>query len=158
MLWEDKEITTQETCRCFFVSFVYYFWRCWLFVFVRGLSLVASSGGSSLVVEHGLLTAGASLVAEPGFWGAGVGGCGEGLSCPLPCGVILDGDQTHVPCISVWILNHWTGGVLLLLSFPTLGGISWLSLHWNNKRCLYSLSSSLRGLFSPLKKKLREGH
>ena len=47
----------------------------------------------------------------------------RGLAAPCR-GVILDGDQTHVPCISVWILSHWTGGVLLLLSFPTLGGIS----------------------------------
>ena len=45
----------------------------------RALSLVAESGGSSRVVVHGLLTAAASLVAEPGLWGTRasvVAGCG----------------------------------------------------------------------------------
>ena len=44
-----------------------YFWQCWLFVAARGLSLVAMSGGHSLAVVLGLLTAVAPLVAEKGL-------------------------------------------------------------------------------------------
>ena len=35
-----------------------------------GFSLVVASGGSSLVVVHGLLIAVASLVTERGLWGS----------------------------------------------------------------------------------------
>ena len=41
-----------------------YFWLCWVFVAVCGLSLVVASGGYSLVVVHRLLVAVASLVSE----------------------------------------------------------------------------------------------
>ena len=41
------------------------YWRlCWVIVAACSLSLVAESGGHSLVVVDGLLIAGASLVAE----------------------------------------------------------------------------------------------
>ena len=52
----------------FIYLFIYYLWPCWVFVSVRGLSLVAASGGHSssrcaglslsrpLVAEHGLQT------------------------------------------------------------------------------------------------------
>ena len=47
------------------IRFIYfYFWLCWVFVAVCGLSLVAVSGGYSLVVVHGFLIEMASLVAE----------------------------------------------------------------------------------------------
>ena len=47
-----------------FYLFIYiYFWLCWVFVSVRGLSLVAVSGGHSSSRCAGL-TAAASLVAE----------------------------------------------------------------------------------------------
>ena len=39
----------------------------WACIAACGLSLVAASGGYSLVVVHGLLTAVASLVAEGGL-------------------------------------------------------------------------------------------
>ena len=44
-----------------------FFWLCWVFVAVRGLSLVAASWGHFLVVVLGLLIAVASLVAEHGL-------------------------------------------------------------------------------------------
>ena len=40
-----------------------YFWLCWVFIAVHRLSLVAASGGYSLVA-HGILIAMASLAAE----------------------------------------------------------------------------------------------
>ena len=42
--------------------FSFFFWLLWVFVVARGLSLVAESGGYSLVVVCGLLTAVASSV------------------------------------------------------------------------------------------------
>ena len=49
---------------CFF--FKIYFWLRWVFVALRGLSLLAASGGYSVAVR-GLLIAVASLVAEHGL-------------------------------------------------------------------------------------------
>ena len=46
-------------------SFIY-FWLCWVFIAVQGLSLVAVSGVYSVAV-HGLLIAAASLVAKHGL-------------------------------------------------------------------------------------------
>ena len=46
---------------------MYLFWLLWVFVTVRGFSLVRVSGGSSLVVLHGLLVVVASLAAEHGL-------------------------------------------------------------------------------------------
>ena len=43
----------------FFLSFN--FWLCWVFTALPRLSLVSANGGYSLVVVHGLLTAGVSL-------------------------------------------------------------------------------------------------
>ena len=41
-----------------------YFWLCWVFLAVHGLSPAVTSRVSSLVVVHGLLTVMASLAAE----------------------------------------------------------------------------------------------
>ena len=46
-----------------------YFWLCWVSVTAPGLSLVAVSGGYSLVAMHELLIALTSLVVEPGLQG-----------------------------------------------------------------------------------------
>ena len=54
-----------------------YFWLCWFFVAVQGLSLVVASRGYSLVAGCGLLIAVASLVAEHGLWlGHSLSSCG----------------------------------------------------------------------------------
>ena len=50
----------------FFIYFIY-FWLRWVFVAVRGLPLVAGSGGLLFVAVSGLLIAVASLVAEHGL-------------------------------------------------------------------------------------------
>ena len=50
-----------------FFKKIIYFWLHWVFVVVRGLSLVAVSGGYSFVAVHGLLIAVASFVAEHGL-------------------------------------------------------------------------------------------
>ena len=51
----------------FFLNKFIYFWLRWVFVAVRGLSLVAVRGGYSFVAVHRLLIAVASLVAEHGL-------------------------------------------------------------------------------------------
>ena len=53
----------------YFLNLFYfiYFWLHWVFVAVRGLSLVAASGGYSTLPLRGLLIAVASLVAEHGL-------------------------------------------------------------------------------------------
>ena len=44
-----------------------FIWPCWVFIATRGFSLVAASGGYSLVAMWELLTAVASLIAERGL-------------------------------------------------------------------------------------------
>ena len=65
-----------------------------------GFSLVAASGGYSLVVVGGLLIAVPSFVVEHRFQGvwASVAACG--LSCPVACGILLD--QGPNPCPLHW--------------------------------------------------------
>ena len=48
-------------------SFFFVFWLHWVFIAVRGLSLVAASGGYSSLRCAGLLIAVASLVVEHGL-------------------------------------------------------------------------------------------
>ena len=47
--------------------FYLYFWLRWVFVAARGLSLVAGSGGCSLVARRRLLAAVASLIVGHGL-------------------------------------------------------------------------------------------
>ena len=57
-----------QTTSSLFYWLIYYFCLCWVFIaLLCGLSLVAVSGGCSLIVVCGLLTAVASLVAEHGL-------------------------------------------------------------------------------------------
>ena len=76
-----------------------YFWLCWVFVSVRGLSPVAASGDHSssrctglslsrpLVVEHGSRRAGSVVAAH-------------GPSCSAACGILPD--QGSNPCPLHW--------------------------------------------------------
>lgn len=59
-----------------------YFWLHWVSIAELGLSLIAASGSSSLVVEHGLLIEVASLVPQHGLSGhVGSAVVARGLSC-----------------------------------------------------------------------------
>ena len=40
----------------------------------------------------------------------------RGLSCPVACKILLDQDQTCLPCIGRRTLNHWTTRAVLVLS------------------------------------------
>ena len=85
-----------------------YFWLCWVFIAVHGLSLVVESGDYSLVVVCWFLSAVASLVAEHRLYGAGasvavarglshcrsqalehrLSSSAHGLSCSVACGIL----------------------------------------------------------------------
>ena len=83
-----------------------------------GFSLVAASGGHSLLARHRLLIAVASFVVEHGFYGGGLRSCGSwaldpvltvvvhGLSCSVACGVFLDQ-------VSNLRVLHWEHRVLV---------------------------------------------
>ena len=65
---------------CIFFLIIYlfiYFWLCWVFVSVRGLSLVAASGGHSSLRCTGPLTSTASLVAEHRLQTRRLSSCGS---------------------------------------------------------------------------------
>ena len=99
-----------------FIYFKYlfiYFWLCWVFVSVRGLSLVVASGGHSssqcadlslsrplLLRSTGSRRAGSAIVAQAQqLW----------LTClvaPRHVGSSQTRARTRVPCIGRQILNH----------------------------------------------------
>ena len=63
-----------------FILFIYlfiYLWLCWVFVSVRGLSLVVASGGSLFIAVRGPLTIAASLVAEHRLQTRRLSNCGS---------------------------------------------------------------------------------
>ena len=53
--------TIPSSFHCFLICLFIYFWLCWIFISVPGLSLAAVSGGYSLDVVCALLIAVASL-------------------------------------------------------------------------------------------------
>ena len=89
-----------------------YFSVHWVLVAACRLSLVVASGGYSLVAEHGLLIATASLTAEHQFASLVQVVVVHGLSCPVACGPGLLLDQGLNLCPLHWQvdaqpLGHW---------------------------------------------------
>ena len=85
------------TVFCLFVLnlFIIYFWLCWVFVSVRGLSLVVASGGHS-----SSRCAGLSLSWRTGSRRAGSVVVAHGPSCSAACGIFPD--QGSNPCPLHW--------------------------------------------------------
>ena len=87
----------------FFLNFIYlfiYLWLCWVFVSVRGLSLVVASGGHS-----SLRCAGLSLSRPLPLWSTGSRRAGSvivahGPSCSAARGIFPD--QASNPCPLHW--------------------------------------------------------
>ena len=65
------------------------------------LSLVAETGGDSLVAVHRVLTAVAPLAVEYRPWA-------HGLSCPAACGIFQDQGSNQRSCIARQMLSPWT--------------------------------------------------
>ena len=81
-------------------SLFLYFWLCWVFVSVRGLSPVAASGGHSSSGCTGLSLSRPLLLRSTGSRCAGSVVVAHGLSCPAACGILPD--QGSNPCPLHW--------------------------------------------------------
>ena len=83
----------------YFILFIY-LWLCWVFVSVRGLSLVAASGGHSSSRCAGLSLSRPLLLRSTGSRRAGSVVVVHGLSCSAACGIFPD--QGSNPCPLHW--------------------------------------------------------
>ena len=79
---------------------LFYFWLCWVFVSVRGLSLVAASGGHSSSRCAGLSLSWPLLLRSTGSRRAGSVIVAHGPSCSMACGIFPD--QGSNPCPLHW--------------------------------------------------------
>ena len=92
--------------KCYFLFFFFlinlfiYFWLCWVFVSVRGLSLVVASGGHSSLRCAGLSLSRPLLLRSTGSRHAGSVVVARGPSCPAACGIFPD--QGSNPCPLHW--------------------------------------------------------
>ena len=87
----------------FFKLIIYlfiYFWLCWVFVSVRGLSPVAASGGHSSSRCAGLSLSRPLLLRRTGSRRAGSVVVAHGPSCSAACGIFTD--QGSNPCPLHW--------------------------------------------------------
>ena len=81
--------------------FIYLFiWLCWVFVSVRGLSLVAASGGHSSSRCAGLSLSRPLLLQSTGSRRPGSVVVAHGPSCSAACGIFPD--QGSNPCPLHW--------------------------------------------------------
>ena len=81
------------------LSFIY-FWLCWVFVSMRGLSVVAASGGHSSSRCAGLSLSRLLLLRSTGSRRAGSVVVVHGPSCSAACGIFPD--QGSNPCPLHW--------------------------------------------------------
>ena len=77
-----------------------YFWLCWVFVSVRGLSLVVASGGHSSLRCAGFSLSRPLLLRSTGSRHAGSAIVAHGPSCSAACGILPDQDSNPCPL-------HW---------------------------------------------------
>ena len=84
---------------CFFCFFIY-FWLCWVFVSVRGLSPVAASEGHSSSRCAGLSLSRPLLLRSTGSRHAGSATVAHGPSRSAACGIFPD--QGSNPCPLHW--------------------------------------------------------
>ena len=78
----------------------FFFWLCWVFVSVRGLSLVAASGGHSSSRCAGLSLSWPLLLRSTSSRRAGSVVVAHGPSCSAACGIFPD--QGSNPCPLHW--------------------------------------------------------
>ena len=87
--------------QCIFKIYLFiYFWLCWVFVSVRGLSLVVASGGHSSLRCTGLSLSRPLLLWSTGSRRAGSVIVAHGPSCSTACGIFPD--QGSNPCPLHW--------------------------------------------------------
>ena len=83
-----------------FIYLFIYLWLCWVFVSVRGLSLVVASGGHSSSRCAGLSLSRPLLLRSTGSTRAGSVIVAHGPSCSAACGIFPD--QGWNPCPLHW--------------------------------------------------------
>ena len=83
-----------------FLGLFIYFWLCWVFVSVWGLSLVAASGGQSSSQCAGLWLSRPLLLQSTGSRRASSVIVAHGPSCSTACGIFPD--QGSNPCPLHW--------------------------------------------------------
>ena len=118
-------------CRFFFLInlFIYlfiYFWLCWVFISVRGLSLVVASGGHSSLWCTGLSLLWPLLLWSTGSRRSGSVVVAHGPSCSAACGIFPD--QGSNPCPL-----HWQADSQPLHHQGSPVGIFWFPLSENYK-------------------------
>ena len=84
----------------FFFNLFIHLWLCWVFVSVRGLSLVVASGGHSSSRCAGLLLSRPLLLRSTGSRRAGSVIVAHGPSCSVACGIFPDQGSNLCPL-------HW---------------------------------------------------
>ena len=90
---------SEHTVFFFFFNFIY-LWLCWVFVSVRGLSLVVASGGHSSPRCADLSLSRPLLLRSTGSRCAGSVIVAHGPSCSVACGIFPD--QGSNPCPLHW--------------------------------------------------------
>ena len=105
--WSLNHCTTREVPNdhfCFFFLIYFYlfiyFWLCWVFVSVRGLSLVAASEGHSSSRRAGLSLSRPLLLRSTGSRRAGSVVVSHGPICSAACGIFPN--QGSNPCPLHW--------------------------------------------------------
>ena len=111
--YENDAYSGERLCNTFlfffkflFIYLFIYLWLCWVFVSVRGLPLVAASGGHSSLRCAGLSLSRPLLLRSTGSRRAGSVVVAHGPSCSRHAGSSQTRARTHVPCIGRQILNH----------------------------------------------------
>ena len=104
-----------------FYLFICYFWLCWVFVSVRGLSLVAASGSHSSSRCAGLSLSRPLLLRSSGSVGVV-----HGSSCSAACGIFPD--QGSNPCPLHWQADSQPLRHQGSPTWSSLNGLSWLHL------------------------------
>ena len=112
----------------FLINLFIYFWLCWVFVSVRGLSLAAASGGHSSLQCAGLSLSWPLLLRSTGSRGADSAVVAHRPSCSAACGIFPY--QGSNPCPLHWQadsqpLRHQGSPTPLLLNGF---GLSWKSV------------------------------
>ena len=91
-----------------FIYLFIYLWLCWVFVSVRGLSLVVASGGHSSSRCVSLSLSRPLLLWSTGSRRAGSVVVAHEPSCSAACGIFPDQGSNPCPCIGRQVLNHCT--------------------------------------------------
>ena len=96
----ERAHPSTESSQAVIIYLSIYLWRCWVFVSVRGLSLVVASGDRSSSRCTGLSLSRPLLLRSTGSRRAGSVVVAHGPSCSVACGILPD--QGSNPCPLHW--------------------------------------------------------